>query len=223
MAFIETTPASAATEDIAAMYTRQQESYGFVPNYAKVFCYRPALMELWAALQRGVKRSVPKRMFELITVAAAMELRSTNCSLAHATTLRDYYSDAEILAIVSGEGVERGIISDAEQAMIQFARKVARDAAAITREDVNELRRYGFCDARIFDITSTVAARAFFTKIVDGLGTLGDHDFSQLDQALRSRLTTGRAIEVGEKEHVVSGHQPAPDQPLAQKRRRTAD
>ena len=41
MAFIETTPPEAAEGAVAAMYLRQQKAWGFVPNYAKVFCHRP--------------------------------------------------------------------------------------------------------------------------------------------------------------------------------------
>jgi hypothetical protein len=42
MAFIETIPASNIDDEVRAMYERQQAHYGYVPNYAKVFCYRPA-------------------------------------------------------------------------------------------------------------------------------------------------------------------------------------
>jgi len=205
MAFIETTPASEATGDVHAMYERQQQSYGYVPNYAKVFCYRPQIMALWADLQRGIKRPMEKRAFELVTVAAAMTLRSSYCSLAHATQLRAFFSDAEIHAIVSGDGVSHGVISPAEGAMMDFAKKIAGDAAAITAEDVAILKRHGFEDADIFDFAATAAARSFFTKIVDGLGSLGDHEYDHLEPVLRETLVVGRPIRVGETERVDAG------------------
>ena len=39
------------------MYERQETFWGFVPNYARVFCYRPEIMGLWAQLQVGIKRT----------------------------------------------------------------------------------------------------------------------------------------------------------------------
>ena len=38
MAFIETIPVRKADEPTRNMYERQQSAYGYVPNYAKVFC-----------------------------------------------------------------------------------------------------------------------------------------------------------------------------------------
>ena len=46
MAFIETTPPVEADGDVRDMYERQEAHYGYVPNYAKVFCHRPEIMKL---------------------------------------------------------------------------------------------------------------------------------------------------------------------------------
>ena len=44
MAFIETTRPEHADGAVATMYRRQQSAWGYVPNYAKVFCHRPEVM-----------------------------------------------------------------------------------------------------------------------------------------------------------------------------------
>ena len=41
MAFIATIPAGAAQDAVQHMYLRQQAAWGYLPNYAKVFCHRP--------------------------------------------------------------------------------------------------------------------------------------------------------------------------------------
>ena len=51
------------------MYDRSRRIYGYVPNYAKVFCHRPEVMALWAQLQAGIKTPMDKRRFELVTFA----------------------------------------------------------------------------------------------------------------------------------------------------------
>ena len=91
MAYIETVPSPADNEELRAMYERQQAHYGYLPNYAKVFCYRPEIMGLWAQLQSGIKRHMDRSRYELVTFAAANALRSTLCSLAHGKLLTEFF------------------------------------------------------------------------------------------------------------------------------------
>lgn len=193
MAFIRTIAPQQAKDETRSMYERQQRHYGYVPNYAQVFCYRPELMKLWADLQSGIRRHIDPRRFGLVTVAAARALHSSYCSLAHGRALTEFFSVEEVCGIVEGKGPSA--LSTAEQAMMDFAGRVARDAATISAADVDVLRSHGFSDAEIFDIAAAAAARAFFTKVVDGLGAQPDAAFHDLDDALKAALTVGRPIE----------------------------
>ncbi len=200
MAFIETTPPVEADGEVREMYERQEDHYGYVPNYAKVFCYRPEIMRLWADLLAGIRRPLDKRRFELVTVAAAHALRSTYCSLAHGKALTDFFSANEIQAIISGAAI--GPLSAAELTMVNLAKKVARDASSVTAADVSALKEHGFTDAEIFDIVATAAARAFFSKLVEGLGADADSTFLDIEESLRESLTVGRPIDRLEPERL---------------------
>ena len=92
MSFLKTTPPSEATGAVRALYERQQGGWGFVPNYARPFSHRPEIMSLWADLQRGIRSHVAPRRFELVTLAAALALRSSYCSLAHGKALLEWYT-----------------------------------------------------------------------------------------------------------------------------------
>ncbi len=157
MAFIDILPASSINDEVRAMYARQEAHWGFVPNYAKVFCHRPEIMGLWAQLQIGIKRHMTKRRFELVTFVAATALRSTLCSLAHGKALMEFVPEEDVLAIARGETPVS--LSPAEVAMVSFGRKVARDASSVEAADVEELKRLGFTDGEVFDIAATAAAR----------------------------------------------------------------
>ena len=196
MAFIETMPESEIDDDVRAMYEREEAHYGFVPNYAKVFCHRPEIMHLWAQLQRGIKRHMDKRRFELLTFVAAHALRSTLCSLAHGQALTKFLPMEDVMAIARGEAPPS--LSVAEAAMLVFARKVARDASSVTSGDVEQLKQHGFTDAEIFDISAAVAARAFWTKVIESLGVEAEAPFRALDGRFRQALTAGRPIEFPE-------------------------
>jgi uncharacterized peroxidase-related enzyme len=193
MAFIKTISPAAAEGDVRAMYERQQSAWGFVPNYAKVFCYRPEAMTRWGRLLAELKRPMDARRYELVTFAAAHALRHTGCSLAHGNALTVFFDEDEVRRLALGE--DSDALTDAEKAMIEFARQIARDASRITSGDVDVLRLKGFGDAEIFDIAAIAAGRAFFTKILDGLGVEADASFLAINKALRETLTVGRPVD----------------------------
>ena len=74
-------------------------------------------MDKWAALQRELRCNVSNRLFELVTFAAAMALKSSYCSLAHGSTLRAELSDAEIVELACGH-YER-VVTTAEAAAMR--------------------------------------------------------------------------------------------------------
>ena len=195
MAFIQTTPDADISDEVRAMYDRQQSFWGFVPNYARVFCHRPEIMGLWAALQAGIKRHMDKRRFELITFAASHTLRSTLCSLAHGRALTAFFSMDDIKAMA--RGASPASLTAAEAAMMAFARKVARGPYVLSAADVDELKRHGFTDGEVFDIAAAVGARAFWTTIIESLGVEAEPPFLELEPDFRKTLTVGRPLANG--------------------------
>ena len=194
MAFIDTIHPHDADGDVRAMYARQQDTYGYVPNYAKVFSHRPELMARWAALQSGIRKHVDPRRFELLSFTAAHVLGSSACALAHGELLTRFVSADDVRAIAA-DALDCCGLPPNEVSMVRFARKIARDASAVTAGDVAELERHGFSSAEIFDIVAVVAARAFFTKLLDGLGVEPDNRFQAMEETFRRLLTVGRPID----------------------------
>lgn len=206
MCFIATIAPADARGPVAEMYRRQEAAWGFVPNYARAFSHRPALMAAWAALLAEIKRPMDKRRLELATFAAAHELRHSACALAHGRVLREFFSDEAILAIA--EQRPHPTLSDAELALLRFARRVARDAAQVDALDIAALRGHGYADAEIFDIAAAAAARAFFTKLLDAMGVLADAPPPEMTPALCAALTVGRPVDTAPR--VTMPPAPAP-------------
>jgi len=200
MAFIETTRPNDTHGEARAMLERQQKSWGFVPNYAKVFSDRADVMDLWADLLAGIRRHIDSRRFELATFAAARELGSSYCVLAHGKVLMERLLTAEEMrSLVEGD---LEAFSEGEVAVIELARKVIADASSVTREDVDRLRRAGCGENEIFDVVAAAAARSFFAKMADALGAEPDSSFMELDAAMRERLTVGRPIATEQTERI---------------------
>lgn len=198
MAFIETVSPADSTGAVRDMYERQQSSYGYVPNYAKVFSHRPKVMARWGNLLAEIRRPMSDRLFELATLVAAIELKNTACSLAHGQQLARFISQEGICSLARNECPEE--LSKAEIAVVDFARKLARDASKIDQQDVDTLKSQGYTDEEVFDIAATVAGRAFLTKILDALGVETDITANKMDPLFRQALTVGRPIA---KEAVV--------------------
>jgi alkylhydroperoxidase family enzyme len=211
MAFIDTTPPQSADGTVAAMYLRQQRVWGYIPNYAKVFCHRPEVLARWGALLAEIRRPMDKRRFELVTFIAAYELGNSACAMAHGRTLGEFFSNDQIRAIAAGQC--EGILTEAEQAMVAFARQVATDAQLATADQVAALRTNGYTDAEIFDIAATAAGRAFFAKLLDALGVQLDSAFLALDEPLRRVLTVGRPIDEAACETIEEQVEPDHVQP----------
>ena len=204
MAFINTTRVVDATEAVLKMYERQEEAWGFVPNYAKLFCHRPEVMARWGRLLAEIRRPVDDRRFELVTFVVAHELRNSPCSLAHGKKLAEIIGHDAVLAIARGDSTSA--VTSAEVAIMAFSRKTAKDASKITFGEVDALKKiHGLSDEDVFDIATIAAARGFFTKILDALGSEPDIGFMNIDRELRQTLTVGRPISLAKPELTQQG------------------
>jgi alkylhydroperoxidase family enzyme len=151
-------------------------------------------MGLWAQLQAGIKKSIgDKRRYELVTFAAANALRSTLCSLAHGKTLTEFFPGEAVQAMARGEAPAG--LTAAEAEMMQFARKVARNASSVTRQDVQRLKELGFSDAEVFDIAAAASARTFFSNLAESLGVTPEHSLLGLDEEFKRAMAVGRPLD----------------------------
>lgn len=198
MSYIETIAADEAEGAVLEMYEHQQEHWGYIPNYVKSFSHRPEVMARWGRLLAEIRRPLDTRTFELVTFVAAHELRHTSCSLAHGNALTPFFTNEQIIAIARQDDL--GFLTEAEREMVSFSRRVARDAASIDAKDIQRLKDCGLDDGTIFDIAATAAGRAFFTKVLDAIGSLPDAAFRSLDEDLRVPLTVGRPISTDDDE-----------------------
>lgn len=193
MPFFET-PDESAGEQTAKMYAAAEAGYGYLPNMVKAFGHRPEVMESWSALLSIIKANMDLRRYELVTMAAAREMRSSYCLLAHGSVLlRDTFSAEEIRRIAHDP--DTAPIDEDERAIMRFAAKVVRDATSIEKSDVDVLKQHGLSDAEIFDIVTVATVRCFFSKTLDALGVQPDSAYEKLEPALKAALVIGRPID----------------------------
>src|SRR4051812_9558869 len=193
MSFLATVADAEASGLTAELYARERERVGHVPGYARAFGARSGVYDAWRLLVGELMGTMPLRRFELVTVVAARELRSTYCLVAHGTILTQFLSTDDVARLARGDVPDA--LDEQERAVVGFAAKAARSAAEITPDDVEGLRRHGLDDEEILDVVLATAARCFFSTVLDATGTLADAGFAQrVTGDLRDALTVGRPL-----------------------------
>ena len=190
--FIEVPDETTADGEVAEWYEQQRASWGYLPNYAGAFATRPDVARAWNELNGAVRNHMDRRRYELVTIAAARAYRSTYCTAAHSKFLRDQCGDEASMRAVAADPTGAALEA-ADREVVEFATRVAEDAASIAADDVQRLRDLGFSDAEIVDIVFAAAARAFFTKALDALGVQADVELgATFDPEVRRQVTVGR-------------------------------
>ena len=80
MAFIELIGDEADSEEARRLLDSDRDAAGDVPNFTRLFAHRPEVYEAWRTLKSAVADRMDLRRYELATLAAACELRSTYCT-----------------------------------------------------------------------------------------------------------------------------------------------
>ncbi len=64
----------------------------------------------------------------------------------------------------------RAELSAADRRMLDFALRLTREPASMSRRDIEGLREVGFDDVAVHDIVQTTALFNYYNRLADGLG-----------------------------------------------------
>jgi uncharacterized peroxidase-related enzyme len=181
--------------DAQRLFDEDVEEDGYVMNVTRLWAYQPTtltrLFDLMGETYANDHLSFRQR--GILVTACASTLGDAYCSIAWGTKLANK-SDAETAAgVLTGDDTR---LSPAEQAMAQWARKVAHDPNHTSLADVQALRDCGFSDREIFAMTAYVALRIAFSTINDALGARPDSAFrTSAPGPVLAAVTYGRPID----------------------------
>ncbi|MGR3497819.1 MAG: carboxymuconolactone decarboxylase family protein [Limimaricola soesokkakensis] len=194
MSFIAEIGEAEASGPAAAYYAAAKTQHGQIYNLHRACGRLPELAEHFEAMTAALKERMGLRRYELVTLAAALALRSSYCALAHGKVLLDNGMTAEELERIA---TERGhtSITPQEADLMGYAADIVEDATAIGPARIAGLRAHGLSDDEIAQAAAAASLRCYFSKYLDALGTRPDPAFMKLPEALRTALARGRAIE----------------------------
>jgi len=173
---------------VADFYRGDLDDDGFVFSHTRAMAVNPEALAAFETLVHAIVPSIGVRTYELVTLAAAGALRSPHCLLAHGRkALRAGALDEDQLEAVARDG-EHADLSDADRAVMRFARRVSTDAADMSDADSQELREAGFDDRQIVDIALAAAARNYFSRALQALTVPVETELVGLSPRLRDAL-----------------------------------
>jgi uncharacterized peroxidase-related enzyme len=160
-------------------------------NYERAFAERSEVYAAWMQLNGAIKAGMDLRRYELVTLAAARRLRSSYCSLAHGTVLRERFGEPVLEIALDRRAAG---LSEVDVAVMDLAERVVDDATGIGEAELQPLRELGLTETEIMDVVLAAAARCFFSKTLDALGVRPDASYGELEPELREALVVGRPI-----------------------------
>jgi len=170
---------SALPDDIRDRIIAVQEKAGFVPNvfltlahrpdeFRAFFAYHDALMEKQSGLSKAER--------EMIVVATSNQNNCQYCVVAHGAILR-IRAKNPLVADQVAVNYRKADITPRQEAMLDFAMKVSRDAQSISDADFTLLHEHGFSDEDIWDIAGVAAFFSLSNRMANFISMRPNDEF----------------------------------------------
>jgi uncharacterized peroxidase-related enzyme len=149
-------PQAKLTSAMAAYFKKCQDRLGFVPNVLVAYAFDMPKLETFVAMYNDLMlgdSGLSKLEREMIAVAVSSQNRCYYCLTAHGAAVRQY-SGNPLLGehIVMNYRVAR--LNKRQRAMLDFAVKLTASPWSVEEGDRERLRRAGFSDRDIWDISA---------------------------------------------------------------------
>jgi uncharacterized peroxidase-related enzyme len=153
--------------DVRDRMLQVQEKAGFIPNVFLALAHRPEEFRAFFAYHDALmlrESSLTKAEKEMIVVATSGVNHCPYCVIAHGAILRIYAKNPQIADQVAIDH-RKADITPRQQAMLDFAVKLARTPEAVSEEDLRYVRAQGFSDEDIWDIGGITALFALSNRM----------------------------------------------------------
>ena len=156
-------------EDLRNRIVEIQEKTGFVPNVFLTLAHRPeelrAFMAYHDTLMDG-DSGLSKAEREMIVVATSALNDCQYCVIAHGAILR-IRARNRLLSDQVAINYQKADLTMREDAMIEFALKVASSSGALSDEDIAKVRAQGFSMEDVWDIGAITAFFALSNRMAN--------------------------------------------------------
>jgi uncharacterized peroxidase-related enzyme len=166
-------------QDIREKMLAVQDKAGFIPNVFVTLAHRPDEFRAFFAYHDALMlrdSGLTKAEREMIVVATSGVNHCPYCVIAHGAILRIYAKDPYLADEVAIDH-HKADISERQQAMLDFAVKLARTPEAIAESDRAKLKQHGFSEEDIWDIGGITALFALSNRMAHLLEMRANDEF----------------------------------------------
>jgi uncharacterized peroxidase-related enzyme len=151
-------PAGKLSPAMTAYFKKCQDKLGFIPNVLLAYAFDTAKLEAFAAMYNDLmlgESGLSKLEREMIAVAVSSQNRCYYCLTAHGAAVRQYSGDP-LLGEHLVMNYRAARLNKRQRAMLDFAVKLTSSPWSVEETDRERLRRAGFSDRDIWDISAIV-------------------------------------------------------------------
>lgn len=148
-----------AEEDLKKYFAKCEEKLGMVPNVIRAVAQNPKKARTFIAMYNELmlgESGLSKLEREMIAVVVSSCNRCYYCLVAHGQAVRQLSGDPQLgeMLVMNYRVAE---LTPRQRAMLDFAWKLTERPFDIGDADRDALRKAGFSDPEIYDISDTVA------------------------------------------------------------------
>jgi uncharacterized peroxidase-related enzyme len=144
------------TPELEEYFKKCEEKLGFVPNVLKAYAFDTTKLAAFIAMYNDLMLApsgLSKLEREMIAVAVSSQNRCYYCLVAHGAAVRTLSADPALgeLMVMNYRAAR---LSKRQRAMLDFAVKLTAEPWQVEEGDREYLRRVGFSDRDIWDISA---------------------------------------------------------------------
>jgi uncharacterized peroxidase-related enzyme len=166
---------SAAADEVAALYDYFRTHFGRpdVPGILKCFATHPPLLRHMMVISETlifVDGALGRKHKEMIATLVSTQNSCPYCADSHAFFLRMHGGSSGALAAIQANDLHSPELTDAEQTLLEFARKVNQSSHQIHPGDVVLLKQAGWSELQIAEAVHITALFATFNRVANSFG-----------------------------------------------------
>jgi uncharacterized peroxidase-related enzyme len=176
MAFIRKVEPQDATGALRDEYSRIDKARGAVGDIFTVTGQHPGVPGAHLALYEAIhfaESPLSRRERELIATVVSRANGCAYCLAHHADAFGRHATEPGLQALVSTD-YTKAKLSPRERAIADHAALLTASPGKITSADLDKLRKHGFDERAILDLTLVTAYFNFANRVASGLGLTGE-------------------------------------------------
>jgi uncharacterized peroxidase-related enzyme len=170
------------SDTLQKLFGELESTLGFVPNVIRAFAWREPRFWKWWAHRNDLmtpSEGLSQAEREMVAVVVSAANDCLYCMTSHGYALRVLLGDPVTAERITLD-YRRAGLDPRTLAMLDYAMKITKFPAACGLEDVERLRKHGFCDQDIWDIAEIVAMYNYTNRLASATGMLPNPEYHGL-------------------------------------------